>query len=304
MNENKSEKKENEKSRKYHKKHINNEIRIDKLNIHLYNNRKMSHKETSSFHQNKNIKNKTNKKNKKNEENKKNKKNYNNYTDYELNSLSYKDALKIDKRTLCEYYISLIKIQNPIIFSFCPIKDYNTLIIKIDLFILSFSFYYFINALFFDESTIHKIYEDKGIYNLIYFIPHLSYSFIISHFISNVIKYIFLSERNIIKIKRQKTYDDSTLIMEKVSKILIIKYICFYCIGTLFLIFFWYYLSSFGAVLQNTQIYLIKNTAICFSVSFFYPFFINIIPAILRHYSLKDDKSTFIYKVDKYLQLI
>ena len=50
--------------------------------------------------------------------------------------------------------------------------------------------------------------------------------------------------------------------MCKVRKCLIIKYICFYIFGTFFLLFLWYYLSSFGAVYKNTQIYLIKNTLI------------------------------------------
>ena len=32
-----------------------------------------------------------------------------NYNDYELNNLSYKEALKIDKRTYFQYYFSLLK---------------------------------------------------------------------------------------------------------------------------------------------------------------------------------------------------
>ena len=57
-----------------------------------------------------------------------------NFNDYEYNSLSYKEAIKYDKRSFIKYYTSLIKVKHPFIFSFCPIKDYNSLIIKIDLF--------------------------------------------------------------------------------------------------------------------------------------------------------------------------
>ena len=39
--------------------------------------------------------------------------------DYELNSLSYIDALKYDKRTCCDYYCSLIKNKQLFAFTFC-----------------------------------------------------------------------------------------------------------------------------------------------------------------------------------------
>ena len=46
-------------------------------------------------------------------------------------------------------------------------KDYNSMIIKIFLFSFSFGLYYSINALFFTDETMHKIYVDHGIYNII-----------------------------------------------------------------------------------------------------------------------------------------
>ena len=213
------------------------------------------------------------------------KQNWNNikkYNDNELNFLSYKEALKYDKRSFCNYYKSLIIIKHPIIFSFCPNKDYNTMIIKIDLFFLSFSIYYFINAFFFDESTIHQIYEDEGIYNFIYLVPYISYSFIISNTLYIIIKYFSLSERNIYEIKFEDNFIKANDKIPKVKKCLIIKYIIFYIASILFLSFLWYYLSSFGAVYQNTQIYLIKNTLISVGFSLVYPFIINFIPASFR----------------------
>jgi hypothetical protein len=101
----------------------------------------------------------------------KNKENLNNYNDFELNSLNYKNALEIDKRTYLQYYISLLKTKHPIIFSFCPIRDDNVFIIKICLFCLSFSIYYFFVTLFFSYNVIHEVYEQKGSYNISYFMP-------------------------------------------------------------------------------------------------------------------------------------
>jgi len=221
-----------------------------------------------------------------------------------MNTLSYIDAIKYDKRSYIDYYISLIKTKHPLIFSFIPIKDYNSIIIKIDLFFLSFAIYCFINALFLDEKTIHKIYTDKGIYDFIYLIPHILYSFIIAHTLMVIIKYLSLSERNILEIKKEKIIDIAYDKISKVKKCIIIKYICFFSSSLLFLIFFWYYLSSFGAVYQNTQIYLIKNILISFGFSLGYPFIINLFPGILRNYALSGSNRQIIYKISKFIQYI
>ena len=226
------------------------------------------------------------------------------YNDYDLNNFPYKKALQFDKRTFFDFYISLLKTKHPLIFSFIPIKDYNLIIIKIDLFFLFFSIYNFINALFFNESIIHKIYEDQGKYNLKYLLPQILYSFLISHFLSLIIKYFFLTERNIYEIKNEKNLDNIEHKAEKEKRIIIIKYIIFYISCFIFLTFLWYYIASFGSVYQNTQIYLIKNTLISFGISFIYPFVINLIPCFLRIFSLKDSNREFIYKMSIIFQLI
>ena len=217
--------------------------------------------------------------------------------------MKYKDALKYDKRSFYKYYISLIKRKHPILFSFLPIKDYNSKIVKIDLFFLSFSIYYFINSFFFEEKVIHEIYEEKGIYNLIYFMPFILYSFIISHFIFIFIKYLSLSERNLCQIKSSSVIKANNLVL-KVQRCLIIKYNCFYILSIIFLIFFWYKLSSFGAVYQNTQTFLIKNTMISFVFSLIFPFIFNLIPCIIRIYSLKKCKREFFYKMNRIIEVI
>ena len=84
------------------------------------------------------------------------------------------------------------------------------------------------------------------------------------------------------------------------------KYRTYDIFNFLFLIFFWFYISSFCAVYQNTQIYLIKDTIINFALSVIYPFGICLIPGILRITSLnanKKDKNC-VYIFSKILQLI
>ena len=65
-----------------------------------------------------------------------------NYNTGEMNDLSYNLALKNDKRTFCQYYNSLLKEKHILFFSFYNSDDYNSRIIKIDLF---FIFFFHIN---------------------------------------------------------------------------------------------------------------------------------------------------------------
>ena len=209
------------------------------------------------------------------------------FTAYELNTMCYKNALKYDKRKFFNYYISLIKTKHPLILSFCPIKDYNSSMIKLSIFLLFISFHFCTNTFFFNESTIHKIYLDKGTYDFIYFLSYIVFSFLISDTLITLIRNIILSEKNICEIKKENTYKEASKKILKVKKCLAIKYVIYYIIGVIILSFLWYYLSSFGAVYKNTQIYLIKNTAISIAFSFLCPFIINILPGIIRFYALK-----------------
>ena len=88
------------------------------------------------------------------------------YTDYEINSIIYEKALNIDKRTYFQYYLSLLKTKHLLIYSFYPNKDYNSMAVKIILFFFSFALYFIINALFFNDKTMHKILEDNEIFNI------------------------------------------------------------------------------------------------------------------------------------------
>ena len=53
------------------------------------------------------------------------------YNEYELNNLEYKEALKFDKSNNFQYYISLLKKRNVLIFTFYTKNDYNSRYIKV-----------------------------------------------------------------------------------------------------------------------------------------------------------------------------
>ena len=236
---------------------------------------------------------------------KKNHNNFNNinYNDCEMNSFTYEEALEYDNRTFLQFFFSLLKRKNIIIFSFFPMNDYNIRIIKICLFFLFFDIYFAINTLLFNHSTIHQIYKDKGIYNLSYFLPKIILSFIITYIIITIIKYYSLTENNILELKKEKRNNNLEDKAEKIKKTIIIKYIIFFILSYLFLIFFWYYLSSFCAVYKNSQAYLIKNTLISFSIGLIFPCLFVLITSIFRIFSLKKRKET-LFKVSKIIQIM
>ena len=124
------------------------------------------------------------------------------YNDQELNQLSYKFALKYDMRTYCQYYLSLIRTKHSLFFTFFNKEDYNSKIIKIDLFLISFVIYYTVNALFFNDNTMHKTHEDEGKFNMIYQLPQILYSSLISIVLNIFLKLFALSQDDIINIKK------------------------------------------------------------------------------------------------------
>ena len=214
------------------------------------------------------------------------------YKDFELNQLDYKEAIKLDKRSCIMLYLSLLKNNHSLIFSFSLYQDYNSKIIKF------FSFFFFlsldltINALFFNDTTMHKIYEDKGKFNFIFQIPQIIYSSLISSIINSAIKLLSISQKNIIELKQEREKENENL--DKIRNKLIlkfkIKFTLFFILTFLFLLFFLYYISCFCCIYENTQIQLIEDTLISFALSLIYPFFIYLLPSLLRFKSLRDGK--------------
>ena len=224
--------------------------------------------------------------------------------DYELNSLDYKDAIELDKRTYLQYYWSLIKTKQLIVFTFYFNKDYNSYIIKIELFLFAFALYLTVSALFFTDNTIHQIYEDAGIFNFIYNIPQIIYSTIISAVINIIVKSLSLSESKILELKKEKTEIKLNNKISEVIKSLKLKFILFYIISSIFLVFFLIYLSCFCAVYRNTQYHLIKNTLLSFALSLLYPFALNLIPIFIRIPAIKSKNNECMYKISKIAQLV
>ena len=224
--------------------------------------------------------------------------------DFELNSLNYIETIKLDKRNYCEYYISLIKYNHPIIFSFIPLDDYNSYIIKLFLFFFSFCLDIAINALFFTDDTMHKIYEDKGKFDLLYQIPQILYSSLISRFIDTFIRILALSQDNIVELKQLNGEKNLKKIQNKLFRLFKIKFILFFITSLIILILFGYYIICFCGVYINTQIHLIKDSFISFIISLLIPFVLYLIPGIFRIPALRAIKSNriILYKISQFIE--
>ena len=227
------------------------------------------------------------------------------YTDAEVNSLSYDLARLYDKRTYCQYYISLLKTKHGLIFALNN-KDYNSTIIKIDVFLIGFTIDLVVNALFFNDDTMNNIYERKGEYDWETQIPIIAYSTLISMVLNLPIGLLALSDDTIISFKQNKSKINLTKRGEELKKKLNIKFILYFIIGFLILAFFWYYIAMFCVIYKNTQLHLIKDTGMSLGLSLLIPFGTYLLPGLFRIPALSNrkNKRKCLYNFSKILQLI
>ena len=225
--------------------------------------------------------------------------------DYEMNTLDYKDAIRLDKRTYFEYYFSLLKAKHIILFSFINNNDYNIISLKISLFILSLSWYFTINTLFFTIDTMHNIYNNNGEYILFNQLPKILYSAFISLTVQKILKLLCMSEKDILKIKEEKKLIIAKKKSKDIKRCLYIKFLIFFILSFFLMAFFWYFITCFCAVYTNTKIILIKDILLSYGISMIYPFVINLIPGFFRISSLKAEKKDkeFVYKIGLFVAL-
>ena len=180
------------------------------------------------------------------------------------------------------------------------------MVIKISLLLLSFSLYFTINGFFFSDETMNKINEDKGAYDILYQIPQILYSTVISALINMILKKVSLSEQQILTIKLESDYLIAQKKAKNIRSCIKIKLSIFFIISLILMAFFWYFISCFCAVYKNTQKILINDTLISFALSMLYPFGLNLLPGLFRISALratKKDKKC-LYKASGLIALI
>ena len=222
--------------------------------------------------------------------------NINELDDLDLNNLVYEKALDLDKRNFSQIYWSKLKKKHLIIHTFFSHNDHNLIYIKITRFIFLICTNMAMNVIFFFDSSMHKIYLDYGKYNFIPQIPQIIYSSIVSLTIETLIGILSSTDNNIYQIKQIEEYNPK--IIKKVINKIKIKLIIFFIITFIFFGFYWYLISSFCAVYNNTQIIYLKDFITSFCFGLLYPFAIQLCFTLLRIFSLKKKSKSrsLIYK--------
>ena len=214
------------------------------------------------------------------------KKNFKNLDDLVLANLSYEEAIDLDKRKFIQIYLSKLKKKHLIIFTFFTCNDHNLIYIKLSRFFFLVCTNMAMNVLFFFDSSMHKIYLDYGKYNFIQQIPQILYSSIVTLIIDILIGLLSYTDVNIYEIRQIKEYNEKSI--NRVLRNIKIKLAIFFVITFIFFSFYWYLISAFCAVYNNTQLIYLKDFISSFAIGLLYPFVIQLLFVLMRIFSLME----------------
>ena len=206
-----------------------------------------------------------------------------------------------------EIYWSIIKREHLIIFTFFIRNDHNIVFIKFSRFIFLVCTDMALNVFFFSDDSMHKLYVNYGKYDIIQQIPQILYSTIVSRIIEVFLCFLSLTDKYI--------YQAKTLILnnsierKKVNLIyrcIKVKLILFFFFTFIMFLLYWYIVTSFCAVYENTQLSFIKDCIFSFLLGIVIPFVLYLIPSALRIYALKNPQknaSIYLYKLSEIIPI-
>ena len=205
---------------------------------------------------------------------------------YELNNLEYDEACEFDNRGFCKTYWSVLLREHLVLFTFFTCYDYNLFYIKIERFFVLICTQMTINGLFFIHESMHRKYTQGEDLNFIEKIPQLLFTLIGAHIIEVILCFFSMTDVHVYEIKslpkEEKNSEKLLKIMDRMKR----KLVWFFFITFLLFLFYWYFISAFCAVYQNTQIIFLRDSGISILTSFLDPFVIYGVTTILRLISL------------------
>ena len=187
--------------------------------------------------------------------------------------------------------------------TFFTCNDHNLFYIKIEKFFILFCIDMTMNGLFFVHETMHRKYTENEDFTFIQKIPQYLFTLIVSHILEVILCYLSMTDTQYYQIKSLSVEDKKK--GEKILDILSCikrKLYLFFIITFILFLFFWYFISAFCAVYQNTQKIFLRDSMISFAISFIDPFVIYGFTTLLRCISLiklgkKNCCCGFIYKL-------
>jgi hypothetical protein len=228
------------------------------------------------------------------------------YLKTEYDDMVFADAIKKDKRKFCNYFSDKIKSNLIIVNTFIVKEPLKPTPLKILLLILDIDLYFLINALFFNEEFISKIFHSNKKENFFSFIPRCINRFFYITFVGVIINYLieyFFIEEKILKeiFKREK---ESEIILKyeiyQMIKNIFKRIGYFTIISFIILIFSFYHISCFNNIYPHMTSEWIKSSIFILLIKQIIGILIILLECIIRFISLRS-RSEKLYKISLFL---
>ena len=205
---------------------------------------------------------------------------------YEFNNLEYEQASEYDRRSCGRTYISVLMREELVLFTFFSCKDYNLLYVKLARFFILACTSMAFNALFFFHKTMYKKQDIEENWTFVQKLPQLLFVLVANHIIEVYLCYLSMTDSAIYKIKSLAKKPNNGKEVIDIIDCMKTKLIIFFISTFILFLGFWYFISAFCAVYQNTQKIFIRDSALSFATSLIDPFLIFGLTTILRRISL------------------
>ena len=236
-------------------------------------------------------------------------------SNYVLDNYDFEEAIIKEQRTFCRiYFIFLISKENALNFIF-----YNPPLelkpIRLAIFIFSFACDFALNALFYLSDNISDKYHYNGAFrelytlvnNIILSLLSAIVSFILLLFFrsltqsNNKIEKLFREQENLLKADKEYKVNIATIKeiknkIEKIIKCLNCKIIIFLILESIFMVFFFYYVTAFCQVYSNTQVSWLLDCLSSYIISLAIALAISFLFTVLYKISIKNQMKIF-YKI-------
>ena len=211
--------------------------------------------------------------------------------------------MKNDHRNFCQYYGNILLIGHIILNVFFRRNDFNLFTIKLCLLFMTFAINLTFNIFFFTNKSMKLNYiKSVDDVSIIFdnFVKSL-YSSILANILLIFLKYICLTHNSVRSLRQIKDVNSAEKQSVCILRCIKLRILIYYILSLIFLIIFGFYILSFCAIFENTQIELIKSTFYSWLISLIYPFIICFITSIIRSISFIL-KSKCLYAVKLILQ--
>ena len=227
------------------------------------------------------------------------------YEGDELNELSFDKAIKYDKRNFCQFYGNILLISHIILNVFFRYNDYNLFTVKLGLLLMTFPINLTFELFFFTNENIELIYirsmNDLSIF-WESFVDSI-YSSILSNILLIILSFIADTHSMVKDLRKISDINEAKDKAHCILRCIKIRIFVYYILSFAFLIVFGFYVLSFCAIFENTQVELIKSSFTSWLISLIYPFIICLITSSFRTLAL-NFKSKCLYFVQNMLQFL